>query len=1329
LPTDIGKSHKANTKAAAEAAKISRPTLNSDPSSRGGHQLNRLVARYIIDGVVRTDKPDTFIVDSGADYSVISIGKVKELSPNFELIPWQGKPLLAVNSLLNVLGEWISPIEIAGIVFPNRWCVIGDDTESILGLDFIAHYKLEFRWSTLMFNMVTPSGETIDVPIHQQQELRTKGVHTIKAGTGRFINCEVDGKEGMEVVVEPAATTNGALRVLPAITKLDKNEDAAVFIANNDDMDVTILSGALIGYVIQSASENEIAKNSENSGYSENVKNSVDSTAKVLALTTESYREHIASFEKENVSNARIGNELNKQQRRKLATLLETNKEVFAVNPTAPRPYNGPPFYLDTGQATPFKEKLRNTSPLKEKEIAKAVEQMLRDHIIEQANSPWASPVVLAKKKDGTYRFCVDYRRLNSVTRKDSYALPPISTILNALGIERAKMFTTLDVASGFWHINIHPPDREKTAFVTSYGTYQFRVVPFGLTNAPAQFCRAMDETLRDLLWNICLVFVDDIIIWSEDFDTHLENLQLVFDRLIKGGWSLKLSKCQFCMTQITYLGYVISEGKLQMDPEKIRAIVEWPPPQNLRQLQGFMGAVNWNSNFIKDLHSIAAVLHKKLSPKDNSKWTCDDPNTAQGKAFQTLKKCFMTAPILRLPDFDRDFYLITDASDEGSGAVLAQEFDGFELPVSYYSKSWKNSERSAHSYLKETRAMVRGLKHYKHYFWGISPIVVTDCRALAYWNTTKEIPQVAERYLSYVQTCMPRFIHRPGTLIPVTDALSRWSLVKKREEGGKDGSTYDWKLLEQAQLPEPDSARIFSIMQMDLDMGPIRDAQLANSKLTKIISYLKNELPTISEDERRELQTRSKGLELLNGLLVKSKSSENESPLPYIPGGELRRRILQALHNDPIAGHLGIEKTLKQIQTRFYWSTLKEDVTTHVRTCRICASNKPKPTRKSPLNPISISGPWLDVHLDYMEMPSGKEFTHLLVIVDRFTRMVELNATEKADAVTSANIFEENVLLRYGTPITVTTDGGSHFKGEFSKLLERHHITHQVGLPDTHRANGFAERVIRSIREFLRHYSTDGNWHEYISKCRHYINTAFTSRHGSTPYFVYTGRHPRLSIENELKLPAPSLTDQVLIQAKETTELSQELMKDRYDKTCTSILRLDDFVIIRNKRPSGKLDAKTFGPYKVVEVTTSNLVLENPFVGKDSRFEVHKEDAFAVQLEGKGPIRELIPSQELDSANPSLGKGLARIIKETKSQLKKKDSELLSYLDLIGERIEIHWTQAGARGWWKGTVVDYEPRLSRFWVKYDVIASDGTQHYTQDLLSNRPGKWRIIKA
>jgi hypothetical protein len=428
-------------------------------------------------------------------------------------------------------------------------------------------------------------------------------------------------------------------------------------------------------------------------------------------------------------------------------------------------------------------------------------------------------------------------------------------------------------------------------------------------------------------------------------------------------------------------------------------------PPRNLKELQKFNGMMVWFLMMLPNYYEIGHPLLKKLSEKDTDPWEAHVMGSGQNIAFERLRSCLKDAPILRLPDFSRTFYLVTDASDLGYGATLAQYHNGIELPVSYYSRAWKITEKHAHSYVKETKAMVQSLEHYKHYFWGSEFFVVTDCWALAHWEGTKDIPSVIEHYLSAIQSYMPKMIHRAGKLIPISDTLSR---VFKRE------NLHGWHFAKDPKNPSPDTASILVTHTLDLDFISLSDKQVEDEEMSKILNFLtkKEYPPQLEEEERRNIAVESECFEMYNGLLVRKGGSMR--PRTAIPAGQLRKKILEFFHDDPISGHQGIANTKLRVSERFYWKTLDDDVEVHCRSCQVCQMAKPKVTRKVQLQPVPINAPWSDVHVDYMEMPAAKR-THLkyiLLIIDRFTCMVELKATEKANSENSAKYFEKRVLL-----------------------------------------------------------------------------------------------------------------------------------------------------------------------------------------------------------------------------------------------------------------------------------------------------------------------------
>ncbi|KAG8199258.1 hypothetical protein JTE90_003683 [Oedothorax gibbosus] len=359
---------------------------------------------------------------------------------------------------------------------------------------------------------------------------------------------------------------------------------------------------------------------------------------------------------------------------------------------------------------------------------------MQTNDIIEPSSSPWASPIVLVRKKDGTTRFCVDYRLLNDVTKKDSYPLPRIDETLDTL--VGNHWFTTLDLKSGYWQVEIHPDDKEKTAFTTGHGLWQFKVMPFGLCNAPATFERLMETVLRGLSYEACLVYLDDIVIVGKEFNDHLINIRKVLTKLRYAGLKLSLSKCHFFRREVKYLGHIVSSAGVQTDPDKTEAVKNWPRPKDVHELRSFLGLSTYYRRFVKGFSMIARPLHRLTEKQQKFTWTpeCDE-------AFDHLKSVLTSAPILAYPEPDRMFILDTDASKEGIGAVLSQEVDGKERVIAYFSKSLSKPERNYCVTRKELLAIVKAVEHFHHYLYGRRFLVRTDHASLT-WLLNFKFPE-----------------------------------------------------------------------------------------------------------------------------------------------------------------------------------------------------------------------------------------------------------------------------------------------------------------------------------------------------------------------------------------------------------------------------------------------------------------------------------------------------------------------------------------------------------------------------------------------------------
>eukprot|EP00731_Ephydatia_muelleri_P022232 Em0014g823a len=343
--------------------------------------------------------------------------------------------------------------------------------------------------------------------------------------------------------------------------------------------------------------------------------------------------------------------------------------------------------HIVTGDHKGIKQSGRRLPFHQREEVKELLDGMLERQVIEPSQGSWSSPVVLVKKKDGSKRFCVDFRQLNAVTKKDAQPLPRIDETLDVLG--SARWFSCLDLTSGYWQVEVAPEDREKTAFVTPYGLFQFRVMPFGLTNAPATFQRLMERVLAGLHWTTCLIYLDDILIFSATVQQHFTRLREIFDRLKQAGLKIKPSKCLLLQKSIKYLGHVVSEHGIKTDSDKTRFIADWPTPSCLQDLKQFLGLASYYRRFVRNFAAIVAPLVKLTEKGHVWHWSSDCD-----AAFLQLKERLVTSPILGYPVFNQPFMVDTDASGEGLGAVLSQYVSGVEHVIAFASRSLSKAER-----------------------------------------------------------------------------------------------------------------------------------------------------------------------------------------------------------------------------------------------------------------------------------------------------------------------------------------------------------------------------------------------------------------------------------------------------------------------------------------------------------------------------------------------------------------------------------------------------------------------------------------------------------
>ena len=571
----------------------------------------------------------------------------------------------------------------------------------------------------------------------------------------------------------------------------------------------------------------------------------------------------------------------------------------------------------------------------------------------------------------------------------------------------------------------MHPKDVEKTAFTTPYGLYQFRVMPFGLANAPATFERMIERVLAGLHWEICLIYLDDVIIFSETFEDHLVRLHQVLTRLKDAKLKLSPSKCKLFRSQVEYLGHIVSKDGVGTDPKKIDAITAWPTPTCPREVRSFVGLCSYYRRFVKGFADIARPLHHVASGK-GFQWT-DDCEIA----FKTLKEALTSPPILSYPADDGIFILDTDASGEGLGAVLSQMQDGEEHVIGYFSRVLSREEKQYCVTRRELLAVLCAVKHFHHYLYGRHFKIRTDHGSLRWLMNFKNPDGQIWRWLQVLNEYDFEIHHRPGSQHKNADGLSRRPCNECRHCEKQE--------LKDESYP---SHRVCTIRQESVTGGdqwcePWAQEQLCTWQkedplLRKVLRWFAEGRKPSWTDVRLEGATiRSywsmfEQLEFIDGVLYR-KSPPDSKCLPRLVAPEaVRTQIFEFLHAKRTGGHLGISRTSASARRRFWWPGMKQDVIRWCRHCEICQRRNLRPgAHRSGLHQERIGAPMERLAFDILSFPeeTSEGNSCVLVICDYFTKWVQAFALSDHRASTVADVLVTDVFLRFGVPRFLHSD------------------------------------------------------------------------------------------------------------------------------------------------------------------------------------------------------------------------------------------------------------------------------------------------------------------
>ena len=828
-------------------------------------------------------------------------------------------------------------------------------------------------------------------------------------------------------------------------------------------------------------------------------------------------------------------------------------------------------------------------------------------------------------------RFCVDYRKLNAVTIKDAYPLPRIDDTLDALS--GADCFSTLDLASGYWQVGMEEEAKEKSAFVCGEGLYQFQVMPFGLVNAPATFERLMERVLTGLQWQTCLVYLDDIIIYSKGADEHRRRLEEVLGRLSAAGLKLKPAKCQLMRRSVTFLGHVVSSSGVATDPEKIGAVREWQTPDTLSNLRSFLGLCSYYRRFIKGFSTLAKPLTKLTEKGKEFVWGED-----QAAAWGELKRRLVSAPILAYPDPKKTFILDTDASGVGIGAVLSQEQDGGERVIAYGSRTLTKEERRYCVTRRELLAIVHFVKHYRHYLYGRSFIIRTDHGALRWLTNFKDPQGQLARWLEVLGTYHFEIQHRPGLKHGNADALSRGPCRQCGREshdaspiGQETVTDKTRKVTTRSQGRKAREAEKSEMWMEDgvLNRRNLEVKQAEDEDVSWVIDYKKTGVkPTWKEVISRGAESKAywgqwESLRMHQGVLCREKRRDGEKRteedredgkgrriwLQMVIPRTLREPVLSEMHDSATAGHLGIRRTLLTMQARFFWPMMKRSVREWCKQCTRCAARKPPQRRaRAAMQKYQVGVPMERVAIDVMgPLPtSTRGNRYVVVMADYFTKWAEAIATPDQEARTVADVFVRHFLTKFGAPRMIHTDQGknfeSHLFAEMCKLLGIKKTRTTVYHPQS---DGMVERFNRTLGTMIVAYAAERpkTWDERLPMLTMAYRATPHESTGYSPNRVMFGREVTLPIDLMLGSPPDeereettqyaaelrNRLEEVFAHVRDGLQVAAERQKRQYDvKASGTAYEVGDVVWrmnkMRRKGISPKLQARWLGPCVVTE-------------------------------------------------------------------------------------------------------------------------------------------------
>ena len=835
----------------------------------------------------------------------------------------------------------------------------------------------------------------------------------------------------------------------------------------------------------------------------------------------------------------------------------------------------------------PVQSRARRLNPEKLAIAKEEIEKLCELGVAHRGKSEWASPLMVAPKPDGGWRVCGDYRRLNTQTEDDKYPVRQLTDF--TANLAGKKVFSKVDLFKGYHQIPVAPEDVKKTGVITPFGLFIFPCTPFGLKNAGQDFQRLMDELLGDIPH--VFVYIDDILIASETHEQHAKDLEEVFQILHDNGMVVNRKKCVLGKSSLEFLGYRVDQSGISPLPERVQAIRETPRPTTVKELQRFLGMLNYYRRFIPNAAGHLYHLFEALKNKPKVlKWSDDCQ-----RSFNAAKEALAATTLLRHPRQDAPLAITTDASNTAIGGVLEQRGENGWEPLAFFSAKLKPNQQMWPPFDRELLAAFRGVRHFRHMVEGRPFTIYTDHQSLIPALHKKSEPLTARQtyQLSNIAEYTTDIRYLEGKANFVADALSRPPQENQVDSLPEESSPLMDRSLNEAQS-EDLNAVIAAVDHFGLDLSELAHAQTMDADFNRI-----------ARDSRSGLSFRKVHL----GDAEIFVDISNGPARPFVPQS-WRRRVFDSLHG---LGHPGIDRTRQVIASKFVWPNMRSDVTRWARDCLDCQRAKVNRHTTPEIGEFEVPAKrFHHIHADLVAVPASNGFSHLLTIIDRFSRWPAAIPISDTTTATVIDAFCHGWISNYGVPAFITTDRGSQFTSEvFQQLLQTWGTKHKMTTAYHPEANGLVERMHRRLKESLIALCNQQpqDWFWKLPFTLLAIRTTVKQDLGASPADLVFGEG--LAVPGEL-LSSKHPNDDTLHQQRQRFLSNLRLEVERLQPIQTSAHRKPAFfipselqtcshVFILRGGVNPSLSAPYEGPFRVVSRGSNNFRIAIPGKGTDA--------------------------------------------------------------------------------------------------------------------------------